>query len=171
MHRDRFYLLKDSRGFSLLELMVVLMSIMVLTALTIQAGKDFRQVSQEVVAVKRLYGLCEAGLRYWQAGASSVDVSFNVSDLVAARLIDSTYLTLDPSYQLVNSTIEDGIRVRAEVQSTSFQGTAAGLPGIEWDAALKRYIRECTASVSLYQRSAFIRFEGCYGNEVSNKCY
>ena len=80
--------MKNNRGFSLLELLIVVAIILIIATIAIPSLLRSRQSANETAAVANMRNLNSAQVSYSSANGG---VYGGISDLVTARLIDARY--------------------------------------------------------------------------------
>jgi prepilin-type N-terminal cleavage/methylation domain-containing protein len=86
---------KTNRGFSLLELLIVVAIILIIATIAIPSLLRSRQAANESAAVSNIRGLNTAQLAY---SSSNAGVYGSISDLVAAGFVDNRYSTGTSGY-------------------------------------------------------------------------
>jgi prepilin-type N-terminal cleavage/methylation domain-containing protein len=80
--------MEKSKGFSLLELLIVVAIILIIATIAIPSLLRSRQTAQETAAVATLKTITTAQVLYQSSSSGSFG---DLSDLVGAQLIDSTF--------------------------------------------------------------------------------
>ena len=87
--------MKNRRGFSLLELLIVVAIILIIATIAIPNLLRSRQAAHESAAVANLKTLNAAQITYSSAGGDYG----TLADLIAARLVDDTFTGVKAGYK------------------------------------------------------------------------
>ena len=117
------YRYQGSKGFSLLELLIVVAIILIIATIAIPSLLRSRQQANESAAVANLRNLNSAQLQY---SAANRNLFGDINDLIVAELVPSTLATLSSGYQFT-------IDLAADRTSYTARATAAGAIGGRWD--------------------------------------
>src|SRR5262245_22605926 len=95
--KDEGDFVKDNRGFSLLELLIVVAIILIIATIAIPSLLRSRQSANETAAVATLKNLNTAEVTYSSAAAGG-GVYATLAELVAAGLVDSSLNSTKAGY-------------------------------------------------------------------------
>jgi type IV pilus assembly protein PilA len=87
--------MKNSKGFSLLELLIVVAIILIIATIAIPSLLRSRQAANESAAVANLRTINTAEVTYLSSSAGKFGV---MTDLIAAKLVDDTFTATKAGY-------------------------------------------------------------------------
>jgi prepilin-type N-terminal cleavage/methylation domain-containing protein len=87
---------KNNKGFSLLELLIVVAIILIIATIAIPSLLRSRQAANESAAVANLRTINTAQVTYFSSGGGSYG---EIADLVREKLIDDTFTGVRAGYQ------------------------------------------------------------------------